>query len=152
MQQTHSPGVRVWRERTTFSSPEKPRLREARHFPRLRLKSQRSKFHTRYKLFPERRHTEIASAPAVACVCKHSLATVSERVGDEQGQISRDPPSKRLLTRRESLTKPSKHASNSAFAHLLAIHMPNKFIPAVTSPHEKTVKREFTNFVSSSSS
>ena len=30
--------------------------------------------------------------------------------------------------------------------------MPNKFIPAVSSPHEKTVKREFTNFVSSSSS
>ena len=30
--------------------------------------------------------------------------------------------------------------------------MPNKFIPAVNSPHEKTVKREFTNFVSSSSS
>ena len=30
--------------------------------------------------------------------------------------------------------------------------MPNKFIPAVSSPHEKTVKREITNFVSSSSS
>ena len=37
---------------------------------------------------------------------------------DEQGQISRDPRTKRLLTRRESLAKPSKHASNSAFAHL----------------------------------
>ena len=37
---------------------------------------------------------------------------------DETSQISRDPRTKRLLTRRESLAKPSKHASNSAFTHL----------------------------------
>ena len=53
----------------------------------------------------------------------HKLAfCVSERPDvlcrDEQGQISRDPRTKRLLTRRESLAKPSKHTSNSTFAHL----------------------------------
>ena len=37
---------------------------------------------------------------------------------DEQGQISRDPRTKRLLTQRQRLAKPSKHASNSAFAHI----------------------------------
>ena len=45
-------------------------------------------------------------------------ALVDALCGDEQGQISHDPRTKRLLTRRESLAKPSKHANNSAFARL----------------------------------
>ena len=45
-------------------------------------------------------------------------ASVDALCRDEQGQFSRDPRTKRLLTRLESLVKPSKHASNSAFAHL----------------------------------
>ena len=45
-------------------------------------------------------------------------ASVDALCRDEQGQISRDSRTKRLVTRRESLAKPSKHASNSAFAHL----------------------------------
>ena len=44
--------------------------------------------------------------------------SVGRRSMDEQDQISRDPRTKRLITRRESLAKPSQHASNSAFAHL----------------------------------
>ena len=45
-------------------------------------------------------------------------ASVDALCRDEKGQISRDPRTKRLLTRRESLAKASKQASNSAFAHL----------------------------------
>ena len=45
-------------------------------------------------------------------------ASVDALCRDEQGQISRDPRTKRFLTQRESLAKPSKYASNSAFAHL----------------------------------
>ena len=42
-----------------------------------------------------------------------------------------------------------KTRQQQRFCPPLAIHMPTKFIPAVSSPHEKTVKRELTNFVSS---
>ena len=52
-------------------------------------------------------------------VCRITIrASVDALCRDEQGQISRDPRTKRFLTRRESLAKPSKHASNSTFAHL----------------------------------
>ena len=45
-------------------------------------------------------------------------ASVDALCRDETSQISRDPRTKRFITRRESLAKPSKHASNSAFSNL----------------------------------
>ena len=45
-------------------------------------------------------------------------ASVDALCRDETSQISRDPRTKLLLTRRENLARPYKHASNSAFAHL----------------------------------
>ena len=47
-------------------------------------------------------------------------ASVDALCRDERGQISRDPRTKRLITLRESLAKPSKHASKSAFVHITA--------------------------------
>ena len=59
-------------------------------------------------------------------------ASVDALCRDEQGQISRDPRTKRLLTRRESLAKPSEHASNSAFANIsLYICLTSSYLPSV---------------------
>ena len=59
-------------------------------------------------------------------------ASVDALCRDEQGQISHDPLTKRLLTQRESLAKPSKQAINSAFAHLqLYICLASSYLPSV---------------------
>ena len=62
--------------------------------------------------------TAAGVAKAVSVFQRTIRASVDALCRDEAGQISRDPRTKRLITRRESLAKPSKHASNSAFAHL----------------------------------
>ena len=68
---------------------------------------------------------------------------------DDTGEISRDPRTKRLKTRRESLPRPSKYASNSLRAHIYLYMFPKiSYAPSVV--HASI--RDFTIFVSSYSS
>ena len=51
---------------------------------------------------------------------------------DDTDEISRDPRTKRLKTRRESLPRPSKHTSNSLRAHIYLYMFPKtSYAPSV---------------------
>ena len=51
---------------------------------------------------------------------------------DDADEISRDPRTKRLKTRRESLPRPSKHTSNSLRAHIYLYMFPKtSYAPSV---------------------
>ena len=55
---------------------------------------------------------------------------------DDADEISRDPRTKRLKTRRESLPRPSKHTSNSLRAHIYLYMFPKiSYAPSVI--HER---------------
>ena len=79
-------------------------------------------------------------------------ASVDAQCRDGTSEISRDPRTKRLQTRRESLARPSKHTNNNLLDSYLAVHKPSSFLPASSLPRENPLTRDFHNFVSSSSS
>ena len=72
-------------------------------------------------------------------------ALVDALCRDGTSEISRDPRTKRLQTRRESLARPSKQLLDS----YLAVHKPSSFLPASSFPRENPLIRDFTIFVSS---
>ena len=79
-------------------------------------------------------------------------ASVDALCRDGTSEISRDPRTKRLQTRRESLARPSKHTNNNLLDSYLAVHKPSSFLPASSLPRENPLTRDFHNFVSSYSS
>ena len=79
-------------------------------------------------------------------------ASVDALCRDGTSEISRDPRTKRLQTRRESLARPSKHTNNNLLDSYLAVHKPSSFLPASSLPRENPLTRDFHNFLSSYSS
>ena len=79
-------------------------------------------------------------------------ASVDALCRDGTSEISRDPRTKRLQTRRESLGRPSKHTNNNLLDSYLAVHKPSSFLPASSLPRENPLTRDFHNFLSSYSS
>ena len=76
----------------------------------------------------------------------HIRASVDALCRDGTSEISRDPRTKRLQTRRESLARPSKHTNNNLLDSYLAVHKPSSFLPASSLPRENPLTRDFHNF------
>ena len=73
-------------------------------------------------------------------------ASVDALCRDGTSEISRDPLTKRLQTRRESLARPSKHTNNNLLDSYLAVHKPSSFLPASSLPRKNPLTRDFHNF------
>ena len=73
-------------------------------------------------------------------------ASVDALCRDGASEISRDPRTKRLQTRRESLARPSKHTNNNLLDSYLAVHKSSSFLPASSLPRENLLTRDFHNF------
>ena len=89
------------------------------------------------------------SKPRYNVIHIYIRASVDALCRDGASEISRDPRTKRLQTRRESLARPSKQTNNNSY---LAVHKPSSFLPASSLPRENPLTRDFHNFVSSYSS
>ena len=76
----------------------------------------------------------------------HIRASVDALCRDGTSEISRDPRTKRLQTRRESLARPSKYTNNNLLDSYLAVHKPSSFLPASSLPRENPLTRDFHNF------
>ena len=81
----------------------------------------------------------------------HIRESVDSLYRDDTGEISRDPRTKRLKTRWESLPRPSKHTSNSLRAHIYLYVFPKiSYAPSVV--HARIRSYAISRFSSSSSS
>ena len=84
-------------------------------------------------------HSKVAQSyltPSLYLCSISNFAYIRESVDslyrDDTDEISRDPRTKRLKTRRESLPRPSKHTSNSLRAHIYLYMFPKtSYAPSV---------------------
>ena len=83
---------------------------------------------------------------------RYIRASVDALCRDGAGEMSRDPGTKASKTRRERLAMPSKYPKDHSRGPYLLIHMPKCILCPCKSYYRNPLIRDFTIFVSSSSS